>query len=199
MRIVLVSAILSLITLHAFAQVNTYTTKIGEYNGPVKTVLMTGAAGMTYDLYNPDGTLQKNVNSQKDYYVLLEWRDDIIVHNTYNRETDEYIGQSFAKYKMEEDKFTVSNDNYTYYWTFKEFTMNLIVDGKIVWSSKVTDRCTDGYTLVAYTNGQVSDKIKVSLLDPDEYGNYTRIVYMNSNGDEQESMISYEYYSEDDL
>ena len=181
MRNILVLLIFGFTSLHLSAQVNTYHTRIGEYNGPVKTVMVTGATGATYDVYNPDGTLQMNRNTQKDYYVLLEWRESTIIHNTYDRETDKFQGQSIASYKMEESRFTVGNDDVTYYWTFPDHTMNMVIDGKVVWYSKIEDRCPDSYTLVSYRNGQVSDRIKVVGKDPDEY----------------EAMISYEYYSED--
>lgn len=200
MRKILTVIAFVLFAICGSAQVNTYTTRIGEYNGPVKSVLLTNASGINYDLYNPDGTLQKNVSSQKDYYVILEWGESTITHKAYNRETDEPMGETVAKYKVEEASFTVGNDDATYFWTFNEEpSMNLLVDGKLIWSMKAVDKHPAGYTSVAYVNGEVSSRVKVDLYDPDEYGNFTRMIHTTEDGTEHESMLSYEYYSEEEL
>ena len=43
---------------------------------------------------------------------------------------------------------------------------------------------------------QQTSKTIVKTYDPDEYGNYTRLVTITSDGVEHERTVSYEYYED---
>ena len=79
MKKIVLCALALLATLTASAQVFTYTTRVGNFNGPVKTVLSTSDMGVTVDYYTPDGRIEKSLNSTKDEYTLFTWEGEIII------------------------------------------------------------------------------------------------------------------------
>jgi hypothetical protein len=58
------------------------------------------------------------------------------------------------------------------------------------------DKTSEGYTSVVYVQNQQTSQTIVKTYDPDEYGNYTRLVTITSDGVEHERTLSYEYYED---
>ena len=183
-------------SLCAIAQVDTYTTRIGEYKGPVKSVLATRDVGISIDYYNQDGTIQKSVNSIKDHYTVFEWGDGTVTQKFYKRDSDEFFGEAVLEYQMDEESFAVGNESVVYVWTFADFAMYMVQGDKIVWAMKAVDRTSDGYTSVVFVDEKPYSKTSVKLFDPDSYGNFTRMVTTTSDGVEHEAILSYEYYED---
>lgn len=196
MKKILVSIIFVCMSLCAIAQVDTYTTRIGEYKGPVKSVLATRDVGVSIDYYNQDGTIQKSVNSIKDHYTVFEWGDGTITQKFYKRDSDEFFGESVLGYQMDEESFAVGNESAVYMWVFADFAMYMVKDNKIAWCMKSTDRTPDGYTSIVFVDDKPYSKTSVKLFDPDSYGNFTRMVTTTSDGVEHEAILSYEYYED---
>jgi hypothetical protein len=197
MKKVLVLAVVLFFTLSASAQVFTYSTKIGNFNGPVKSVLSTSDMGVTVDYYAPDGRIEKSLNSAKDEYTLFSWGDGIITQKFYNNSNDEFIGESLVGCAYDDVSFVCGTDSAGYYyWDFNNSTLYILgPDGETIMYRMTTENKTsEGYDSVVYVDNKPVIKTKVKTYDPDEYGNYARFVTITPDGVEHERLVTYEYY-----
>jgi hypothetical protein len=196
MKKIMLCALALLATLTVSAQVFTYTTRIGNFNGPVKTVLSSSDMGVTVDYYTPDGRLEKSLNSTKDEYTLFSWEKGIIIQKFYNNSTDEFQGESAIGYVSDEESFMCLTTEVCYYWDFEDSILfNLSPDGEtVVWYMATENKTSKGYDSIVYVDYKPVSQTKVKTYDPDEHGNYTRIVTITSDGVEHERLVSYEYY-----
>ena len=196
MKKILFLVVVLLSTLSVSAQVFTYTTRIGNFNGPVKSVLSTSDMGVTVDYFTLDGKIEKSLNSTKDEYTLFSWDTEIITQKFYKNSNDEFISESFIGYACDEISFMCLTSDVCYYWSFEDSILfNLSPDGKsIVWYMATENKTPEGYNSVMYVNKKPISQTKVKTYDPDEYGNYTRFVTITSDGVEHERLVSYEYY-----
>lgn len=193
--IVLISVLLTAIT--ATSQISTYTTKIGNFNGPVKSVISNGDFGTTIDYFNSDGTIQKSISSAKDQYVVFEWTENIITQKFYNTTDDSFVGESKLEYSKSENGFTVSIDKFgKFQWNFDESSLtSMAANGIVQWIMKTEDKTQEGYNSVMYAaNGAQFSKTSTKTYDPDQHGNFTRLVTVAHDGSEHEINVSYEYY-----
>lgn len=194
--LVLLSAVLISSTLSA--QVLTYTTKIGNLKGPVKSMLMTNDQNTSMMLFNHNGTLERNINSTTEYYIVLEWGADTITQKFYNNNDDSLMGQSVLAYEATDSTFLVANDAGAYYWDHSQSSLTALdlkkKKNNILWVMVSENISDEGYTSSVYVNDQRVSANQVKTLDKDEYGNATRIITITPDGVEHESTCSYEYY-----
>ena len=184
------------VTISVSAQVFTYTTRVGNFNGPIKSVLSTSDMGVTVDYFTPNGKLEKSLNSVKDEYTIFSWSDELITQKFYKNSSDEFISESLMGYACDEVSFMCLTSEVCYYWDFEDSILfNLTPDGEsIVWYMTTENKTSEGYNSVVYVGGKVYSKTTVKTFDPDEYGNYTRIVTITQDGVEHERLVTYEYY-----
>ena len=196
-KIVLSLFLLILCTISAMSQISTYTTKIGDFKGPVKMVVSSSDHSSTVDYFNPDGTIQKTINSAQKHYIVFEWTDNAIKQIFYERANDKYLGENQLSYSKDENSFVVSTSNGSYSWDFTTSTLTSKDHvNKVLFSMRNIDKTSEGYTSVVYVQNQQTSKTIVKTYDPDEYGNYTRLVTITSDGVEHERTLSYEYYDD---
>lgn len=183
-------------TISVSAQVFTYTTRVGNFNGPIKSVLSTSDMGVTVDYFTPNGKLEKSLNSVKDEYTIFSWSDELITQKFYKNSSDEFISESLMGYACDEVSFMCLTSEVCYYWDFEDSILfNLTPDGEsIVWYMTTENKTSEGYNSVVYVGGKVYSKTTVKTFAPDEYGNYTRIVTITQDGVEHERLVTYEYY-----
>ena len=101
-KIVLSLSLLILCTISAMSQISTYTTKIGDFKGPVKMVVSSSDHSSTVDYFNPDGTIQKTINSAQKHYIVFEWTDNAIKQTFYERANDKYLGENQLSYRRKQ-------------------------------------------------------------------------------------------------
>ena len=189
--LILISALL-LTSISASAQIFTYTTKIGDYKGPVKSVLSTSDMGVSVDFFGPDGKIQKSINSAKDEYTLFEWTGDAITQKFYKSSNDEFVSETQLAYEFTAESTTVAgymwdhNESALYHFDLKKNT--------VVWIMMTENKTESGYNSVIYVNKSPYSKTTVKTFDPDQYGNFTRMVTVTPDGAEHERLITYEYY-----
>lgn len=189
--------VLTLFAVHStYAQVFTYTTRVGAYNGPVKSVLSTSDMGVTVDYYAPDGRIEKSLNSAKDEYTIFSWDKETISQKFYDNSTDEFKGESFIGYVSKEDCFMCITSQVCYYWDFNDSMLfNLSHNGKnVIWCMATENKTPQGYNSVVYVKEKPTSKTEVKTYDPDEHGNFTRFVTITPDGVEHERIVTYEYY-----
>lgn len=194
MKRLILFAVTALLSLSATAQVFTYTTRIGDYKGPVKSVLLTSDVGVMVDYYSADGRIEKSLNSTKDEYTVFVWSDNQITQKFFDRSTDNPKGKSILAYEEDDSSFIVGNSSASYSWDFDESKLYCIGNNSVLWIMTTEGKTPEGYYSVMYVDNEVSSKNIVKTFDPDEYGNYTRAVTITPDGIEHERFYTYEYY-----
>ena len=194
-KIVLVSYFLLLGIVSAMSQVSIYTTKIGDFRGPIKSVISSSDHSFTVDSFNLDGMIQKSINSAQKHYIVFEWTDKVIKQKFYDRASNKFLSESQLSYSKDENSFVVSTSNGSYSWDFttSTFTSKDHMD-RVLFSMQTTDKTSEGYISTLYIQNQPTSTTKVKTYDADEYGNYTRLVTITNDGVEHERNVGYEYY-----
>lgn len=188
------------LSLGTKAQFSTYTTKIGDYKGPVKTVITVGDVGTLVETFNEDGYLTKSVNSNKDQYIVFDWESEAFTQKFYKVADDSYINSSVLYYVSEPTTFFVTNgSNASFMWDFDEHILvvskGTSFDEENLAYAMATINITDeGYDSLVLKDDQIFSKTEVKTYDRDKYGNATRIVTIDNNGVSHETNRSFEYY-----
>ena len=182
------------------AQISTYTKTIGGYKGPVKKVTSTNDQGVNIDCFNPDGTIQKNIKSTYDTYIVFEWKDSTFIQKFYRKSDDSYVSSSILKYNSTDDGFYCELNKSAYRWDFNQSALYCIdcVKNTVLWKLKSELKTDKGYYSVMYdAGGNPLSKVAVKTYNPDKYGNFTCLEHVSGDGIRHKTNIAYEYYEDD--
>lgn len=182
------------------AQYSTYITKIGNYKGSVKSVTQMGDRGTSMNFFNPDGTINKSYNSNRDEYIVFEWDSETITQNFYKTVDDSYIGSSKLTYFYDAPRFMVSNGStVSFLWDFEDHTLTVfngtsMKDENLIYTMGTVNITDAGYDSIIMKDNKVTSKISCETLDRDKYGNPTRLIIHTPDGVVHESTVIYDYY-----